>query len=623
MTPQRLLEAFVLLVFIYKLPAIAKIGLQIRIDITVGQDLPACLEGRVPCATLTYAFNGAVGNGTAFFLGSGDHFLNSTLNFVWKEGVTVKGAGKVVTRVVCSESRSVGIIFRQCSNVTLQDLTVEGCGMEVTGSTPFGEGIFVPTLPTICALYFSKCDDVLLSSVTVINSTGTGMLLVATTGSLTVENCSFVHNGFSHPALGGGGLHIQSPSNCLIESGEYPISLSHCDSANPNRSAVYHILATEFYHNKAFGNESEAYLLPRGGSHGSVGRGGGLSVLLGPLASGVQVLVEECIFNGNEALWGGGMYVEFQYKSRNNFILVSHSRLLNNVAHAKYENAGGGAHVVFAATIDSDMGNHENTVHMTDCHFIGNTMGDLSGFDVGSASAYSITSSFVIANSTLYTSALATSLSIITMSGRFSSVVFCVSNVTLDVSSCLHHTKVSKLGFFHSRSVVSLIKLQNVILRLERYISIDSCSVAQSILAVDSQIVILPGTEVNLWNGFASTGGALALYHSFLTLHPNTLLWLSGNYALHQGGAIFASFLPSVSELNSLCFIHYHDITVPPQDWENVTLVFKSNYAAAMGHTIHATSLRNCYQGAAFGPSVDSVQKKRDVFLWDIVCSSL
>ena len=621
MTPRHLLETFVLLVFIYKLPAMAAPGLKIRIDITVGQDLPLCLEGRVPCATLAYAFNGAVGNGTAFFLGSGDHFLNSTLNFVWKEGVTVKGAGKGVTRVVCSASRSVGIIFRQCSNVTLHDLTVEGCGLEVKDSTPFGKGISVPTAQTICALYFSECDDILVSSVSVINSTGTGMLLAATSGFLTVENSSFIHNGFSQPALGGGGLHIQSPSNCPFKSEEYPISyyFSRCDSANPNRPAVYHILATEFYHNKAFGNESEAYLLPRGESHGSVGRGGGLSVLFGPLASGVQVLVEECVFNGNEALWGGGLYVEFQYESRKNSVLVSQSRLLNNVAHANYENAGGGAHVVFAATIDSDRGNHENTVHMTDCHFILNTMGDLSGFDVGSASAYSITSSFIIANSTLYASAQATSLSIITMSGRFSSVVFCINNVTLDASSCLHHTKVSKLDFFHTRSVVSLIKLQNAILHLGRYISIDGCSVARGILAVDSQIVVLPGTEVNLWNGFASAGGALALHHSFLTLHPNTLLWLSGNYALQQGGAIFASFLPSVSELNSLCFIHYHDITVPPQDWENVTVVFKSSYAAETGHTIYATSLKNCYQGAAFGPSVDSVQKKRDVFLWDNV----
>ena len=57
------------------MPAIAAPEIQIRIDITVGQDVPVCLEGRVLCATLTYAFNGAVGNGTAFFLDSSDHFF--------------------------------------------------------------------------------------------------------------------------------------------------------------------------------------------------------------------------------------------------------------------------------------------------------------------------------------------------------------------------------------------------------------------------------------------------------------------------------------------------------------------------------------------------------------------
>lgn len=621
MRPGRLLEAFALLVFVSELPANAAQGLKIRINATDGQDLDVCLEGHVPCATLEYAFNGAVGNGTAFFLSPGDHVLNSTVSFVWKNGLTIEGAGKGVTRVVCSANWSVGISFLRSSNVVIQDLTVEGCGMEVGSGTPAPKSLSAPTAPTIYAVCFSECANILVSSVSITNSTGTGMLQVATTGVLTVEDCSFIHNGPSHPALGGGGLHIQSPSNCPFESERHPISFnpSNCGSANENSPSVYYILSTEFSHNKAFGNDSEAYLLPHGESHGSVGRGGGLSVLLGFAANDVQVLVEECIFNGNEAVWGGGMYVKFQYESGNNSVLVSHSHFLNNIAHAAYDNAGGGAHVVFAAMFDADGGNHGNTVDMTGCHFAGNSVGDVSAFDVGSASAYPSTSSFVIADSTLRTGGVPNSLSITTMSGRFSSVFFLLSNVTLDVSRCLYNAKVSKLGFFHARSAVSLVKLHNVILHLQRYISIDCCSVGQGILAVDAQIVILPGTEVKLLNGFASTGGALAFYHSFLTLHPNTQLWFRGNYALQQGGAIYVSFLPSVSELDSLCFIHYHDITTPPQDWDNITVIFESSYAVGMGHTIYATSLKNCYHGMAFGPSVTSVEKKREVFLWDRV----
>ena len=616
MKPRRLLQVFALLVFISKLAAVAAQGLNIRVSVIDGRDQAICLEGRVPCATLTYAFNGTVGSNTSFFLSPGDHVLNDTVSFVRKEGVTIEGAGKGVTRVVCSVSRSAGIVFLRSSNIAIHDLTVKGCGVAVNDSSPSGEGISAPTAAIVCALYFSECDNVNISSVGITNSAGTGMLHAATTRIL-VMNCSFMHNGFGHPTLfGGGGLHIQPSSKGPLASERYPVSPSCCD--NPS---IYHIISTEFFHNKAFGNDSEAYLLPRGGSHGSFGRGGGLSVYLGLSASDVQVRVEECIFNSNEAIWGGGMYVEFQEESRNNSILVSHSFFVSNVAHAKYDNAGGGAHVVFAATIDAvDNGSHGNTVHLTDCHFTGNSVGDLSAFDVGSVSAYPVTSSLVIANSTLSTGTLPnTSLSLTTMSGRHSSVYFLLSNVTVDVSRCFFRTKVSNLGFFHSRSAISLVKLHNVILHFERYVSIECCSVVQGILAVGAQIVVLPETEVNLWNGFASTGGALAFYHSFLTLHPNTLLWFGGNYAIHQGGAVYASFLPSGSELDSLCFIHYHDITVPPQDWDNVTVVFKSNYAVEMGHSIYATSLRNCYQGMAFGPSVDSVQKKREVFLWDSV----
>ena len=329
--------------------------------------------------------------------------------------------------------------------------------------------------------------------------------------------------------------------------------------------------------------------------------------------------MDECTFDSNVADWGGGMYVEFHDKFGNNSMLVSHSIFVKNMARAKYENAGGGVKLIFAGTIDAiDDGNQGNTVHMTDCAFIGNSLGDLSVFDVGSMSAKPVTSSFIIANTSISTAAPPTnSVSITTVLGRFSNLYYLLSNVSLDVSRCLFHTKVSSQGFFHDRSATSLVKLQNVVLHVSKFVSIECCSIAQGILALDAQIDILPGTEVHLFNGFASKGGALAFYHSFLTLHPNTFIWFRGNYALHLGGAIYAAFLPSVSGLDSLCFIHYHNITAPPRDWENVTVVFESSYAVEMGTVMYATSLKNCYRGKAFGPPVDSLHKKQEVFLWD------
>ena len=90
----RLLEAFLLLVISQFQLAIGARSRIVQINFIDGEDKADCLDGHIPCATLKYAFNNAVGNDTTFVLSPGDHLLNETVSFLWMEGVTIVGAGK-------------------------------------------------------------------------------------------------------------------------------------------------------------------------------------------------------------------------------------------------------------------------------------------------------------------------------------------------------------------------------------------------------------------------------------------------------------------------------------------------------------------------------------------------
>ena len=91
-------------------------------------------------------------------------------------------------------------------------------------------------------------------------------------------------------------------------------------------------------------------MLPIHYYHVAFGQGGGLSVFFKGNASDCTVIVEDCTFTDNTALYGGGAYFDMQDDSYNNHVAIKgESIFTNNTA----THAGGGVYFSFTFTTDA------------------------------------------------------------------------------------------------------------------------------------------------------------------------------------------------------------------------------------------------------------------------------
>lgn len=109
---------------------------------------------------------------------------------------------------------------------------------------------------------------------------------------------------------------------------------------------------------------------------------GGFSFIFGGCASHTSSTIHECVFSGNAATTGSGLFVHFHNSSQNNSVTVSSLYFTDNVCpgirakshHAKREKHGGAVNIVF------DDNSLNNAVTIEESNFINNTA--LSGGDL-------------------------------------------------------------------------------------------------------------------------------------------------------------------------------------------------------------------------------------------------
>ena len=102
-----------------------------------------------------------------------------------------------------------GLLFLSSSNIFISNVTYVRCGANQTSTSK--NLITNKFFHFSVALYFLLCDDVSFSFVTITNSSGTGMTMYATGGSVDIESCEFSFNTQDtySEAGGGGGLYIE------------------------------------------------------------------------------------------------------------------------------------------------------------------------------------------------------------------------------------------------------------------------------------------------------------------------------------------------------------------------------------------------------------------------------
>ncbi|KAK3704465.1 hypothetical protein QZH41_003428 [Actinostola sp. cb2023] len=320
-----------------------------------GNDSKTCLNGtrlaHVPCKTLDYVFewisNEQHGNSTKVILEPGAYNLtkNATFQGVFDLGISGNGSNLDV-EVFCFPD--IGLTFIRSGNIQLQNVTISGCGAlhhsTIGSACPF-ERQHKSHAMFYSGVFLAYCKEITIQNCRISHSPGIGLILYDVGGKVHISKSQFVQNAPTmkisyakkhNYGLAGGGVYMEFT---------FDGALPPFDANDPERFAYQrdnHYLFEDctFEGNQAPKQYFEGTLIefPEGTDHMPFGRGGGLSVFVKGNATNNTVTVQGCQFSNNKALWGAGLFVEFQDKTEDNHLNIWNSHFTNNTAN----NGGGG-----------------------------------------------------------------------------------------------------------------------------------------------------------------------------------------------------------------------------------------------------------------------------------------
>ncbi len=538
---------------------------------------------------------------------------------VWDDNETAQDLRAIPVRVQCENE--TGLTFIYATNVTIRGVEFSQCGvLQYSTSKVSDDGSFEQFYT---ALYFLYASDVTLEFVHVTETPGTGVVMYATVGRNLITNSSF---SFNAPRLlanktsesGGGGLYIEFPyctpdlQNCTLNFTTLQRYVSNSE---------YVIESCKFFNNTAKIHDEiqSIFITPQLDKHLAFGRGGGLSIFFKGRSVNNSIQVRSCSIMNNIALWGGGLFMEFQDMSNNNNFSMEATKIESNHCfhHASESkgSGGGGARVgyIFFAPTHA----HHNRMSFLNVTFAGN-----KAYYGGGLSLYaSREPTEAIATNTLdfrdciWTSNLARVGSGVDLSvwhpvpyGAVIEPSF--TDCTFNDNTAQYTQKLGQfvgLGALYSNFIP--VSFRGKVFFLN--------NTETALVCIGARIQFHSGCVARFHENSGRTGGAVALMgYSFLEVSSGTSLCFVRNRAEIVGGAIFGQ---SIGEHNLIssgnCFIRYEEIETPPREWDT-TFYFEDNKANSEVNSIYATSLLSCFWGAASG-SASIADAANHVFCWN------
>ena len=611
----------------------------IAVDAERGSDNSSCWNhsaSSLPCRTLNFALEGAQRfNSTKILLESGDHELYPHPNvteFRWAVDFALVGNTSAdllgalpAASVNCLPG--AGLTFLNCNGVSIQNIQFSRCGvLQLSASRNFTDAT-LPYLEFLTAFYFLFCRDVSFTGVTVTRSNGMGMIMYATVGDNSFRYCDFSFNSVNSTEIpGGGGLYIEFPYcspgdfNCM--SGPSNISSEFSSNATYTFDHCSFENNTALSGNELSGNETIISYVPGGLINWPFGRGGGLSIYFKGNSRNLRITVNNSSVVGNEAIWGAGVFVEFQDLSANNtfamhLVTINENHCLNSTFYSE-GTGGGGVRLGYIFYQTTHV--HDNHILLDSCSITKNTAtwgGGVSFYAAREPEALEATNTLQFANCEWVSNV-----------ARLGSAVDLTAwhPVTEGV---LLHVKFSDCRF-RDNTVMYVAPLGGAVgvgtfftdsIPVEFSGSIIFERNDQSALAVSATTVdFLDDSTGNFVGNSGRNGGAIQLLaYASIRVHNNTRVNFINNSALYKGGAIYVRLIGEHDLLASLnCFIRYEDFQASPWDW-NTTFYFEGNRANNLKeqNSIYSTSVLACVWGGLYGPSAKiDLAVVEQVFCW-------
>jgi predicted outer membrane repeat protein len=543
--------------------------LRVYIDGAEGKDSLECLSSsstETPCQSLSFVSENLTQKHFVAIEILGDVLnLTRAVNFTEYSNLTVSGSGNS-TILHCNES-GAGLAFRQVENLKVYSLIIKHCGAPR------------PTLP-VAFYIFNCCGNVLISSVDIVSSNGTGLSLHDTVGVVEIVHCNFAHNSVVEQSVsGGGGVYIE---------------LTNHNSRYTIQNCVFRNNSAHSLHKAKLTPPSRQASVPR------LGKGGGLYISLGMKATYNNFQIVQCMFLSNKASLGaGGMMAEFLNSVANNTVSLVETNFIENTCTQSQFSGGGGLIVDFLFYSRSHIEGQipqNNAFECRFCTFQSNIASMGGGTAITAAkgcnASFSNAISFSNCNWTENESAMGAAVFITPGIWDYTAKGFLPVPTFMDCQ-------------FGSNSAIQTI-------RREAGVTVES--VGYGALFVSQLTVMFGGrsyfgnssgsaihlssavvdfaeeSHVTFFNNTSHNGGAIAMYgSSMIQIRNSSTFLLTDNGAISKGGAIY-------SEFNAAAHPAYHNCFISSPDFSQVnsTFVFRGNSAKDGGASIFTTTFQSC-----------------------------
>ena len=566
-------------------------------------------------------------NDTVYRLLPGIHCLSNFSYVRNLSNITLSGSGRDSVTITCTVG--VGLVFLKVSSLSLEGLTVSGCGIAGQGKLAlFQEELranadfFYQIHSTdSVAVAVGMVTDLSVSDIAITNTAGLGLLAVNALGSTLLSNSSFSLNRPSFcyrlPLDKHGNVNISEDHR--IGGGAYFVFLNYNNSEAFNTSLL--VQDTEFVNNSYCGlsaqvavSEVREKLLEKLGY--SLGAGGGLTVVLAQTLYSTEVEVTGSLFQNNTSLMGGGAYVALFQGAGGNSITFLSCRFLGNgltgdiIDNPHFPSHGAGFYLVRDLSYPSDYSQrihsaHTNSIILSGCSLMGNRGSYSAAVNVFSLYSSRLQDTVHLENCTLsYNEAIvgaAMHVGELKQNGLQPGIRLVLQNVVITKNKIYSEDEAGNIPSTSKSDTSAAVEFQavNVTFRGESTLIADN--LAGAVRSVSSVMYFHDSTTIR--NNSGSFGGGLILIaNSYVVLRNSSHLSLENNSAVVEGGAVYVNLLALSPDINYHdCFLFFEEVdticftqgSCSDVDSLNFTFALQGN-VAPLGSLIFGSTLDTC-----------------------------
>ena len=526
------------------------------------------VPGKICCVTLDRLSNylPLSGNLSITFESKQSFILRSRILFVNLTRLDIRAASSESAVIRCLDTPpGVGIKFDKILDVQIVNLKFENCGAK-------HQTYRKRNVSFSSTLFFLKCENVSLQSVSVSHSHGFGVVMYNVIGYSVIYKSIFHNNSAAKESstVGGGGLYIGfTPYDRKVKK-NVSILISNC---------IFTLNYAKVYSRK-FENSMFRF-----------GQGGGIFIRLLGTSSVNFIKITHCSLINNTAEWGGALHLMLSNNYQKTVVYVSDTVMIDNKALT-----GGGGMILYVR-------NHKTAiinVTFKHCKFIHNSAGKYGG---GSAIEYNLKT-------------FSKSIDIQFSSSKWYNNTARLYGSAVDISTTLNKSEISKTVTrflwctFNKNWILSIRAKNNTFREGKAAFMISFSSVSfrgligftnnngSALYALSSKVQFTLGSQVIFKNNIGRNGGAIVLISSYLHVQKHTYLSFIRNKAYLKGGAIYSISLGELGPHK----IKPHDCFFQSDEkleQRNITISFTKNNAAYSkgkynGNTIYTTSLLSC-----------------------------